>query len=66
MFFGFAFVSFYAAVGMSLFHGLYHDQFQNFDHFTNSAVAIAVLTTTENYPDILYPGESNHLYLWGY
>lgn len=46
----------YSVVGMALFSGVYPDRFQNFDTFGASALAMAVLTTTENFPDILLPG----------
>lgn len=52
--FGAVVISFYSVIGMALFHDMYDDEFQNFDSFVTSALAMSVLTTTENFPDILY------------
>jgi hypothetical protein len=49
---------FYSLLGHALFHGLYHElQYpdQNFETPHNAMVALVILLTTENYPDILHP-----------
>ena len=51
-------VSMFALIGVAQFQGVYHElQYpdQNFDSFFNGALALTVLLTTENYPDILHP-----------
>ena len=45
----------YALIGMAVFRNLYDDPFQNFDDFWNSSMAMIVLFTTENFPDIVIP-----------
>jgi hypothetical protein len=52
----FILIAVYALIGVSLFQGVYHEvnyPDQHFDSFLNAALALVVLLTTENYPDIL-------------
>ena len=51
----------YAAIGIQLYGGVYRSSpdgpafDDNFDSFPRAFIALVVLTTTENYPDVMYP-----------
>lgn len=55
-------IFFYATLGVVCFHGKYNnldEEFSNsFDTFYRAALAMFVLSTTENYPNIMYPAQA--------
>ncbi len=49
-------VGVYSVVGMAIFRGVYIDPYQNFNNVAWGGLALGVLLSTENFPDILLPG----------